>query len=124
MLGRQRQDALLPRRQRAGQGVESQGTRTMTNNTKSTYSLPDRDGLEARFGVRVASVLGERAQSTAPDISERLRFAREQALARAQAARRQEQLATAPVVVSRGRTAALASPLGWWFKLGSRAARA
>ena len=91
----------------------------MTRNTKSTYSLPDRDGLEARFGVRVASMLGERAQSTAPDISERLRFAREQALSRAQAARRQVQAATAPVVVSRGRSAALASPLGWWFKLGS-----
>lgn len=91
----------------------------MTKNTKSTFSLPDRDGLEARFGVRVASMLGERSQSTAPDISERLRFAREQALVRAQAARRQEQLATAPVIVSRGRSAALASPLGWWFKLGS-----
>jgi hypothetical protein len=93
----------------------------MTKNTTSTFSLPDRDGLEARFGVRVASMLGERAQSTAPDIGERLRFAREQALTRAQAARRQVQLATAPVLVSRGRSAALASPLGWWFKLGSAA---
>lgn len=93
----------------------------MTKNTTPTQSLPDRDGLEARFGVRVASMLGERARSTAPDISERLRFAREQALARAQAARRQEHLATAPVVVSRGRGAALANPLGWWFKLGSAA---
>jgi len=93
----------------------------MTKNTTSTFSLPDRDGLEARFGVRVASMLGESAQSTAPDISERLRFAREQALSRAKAARRQVQAATAPVVVSRGRSAALASPLGWWFKLGSAA---
>ncbi|MBW8759679.1 MAG: DUF3619 family protein [Burkholderiales bacterium] len=93
----------------------------MTKNTTSTFSLPDRDGLEARFGVRVASMLGERAQSTAPDIGERLRFAREQALSRAQAARRQVQLATAPVLVSRGRSAALGSPLGWWFKLGSAA---
>ena len=93
----------------------------MTKNTTSTFSLPDRDGLEARFGVRVASMLGERAQATPPDITERLRFAREQALSRAQAARRQVQAATAPVVVSRGRSAALASPLGWWFKLGSAA---
>jgi hypothetical protein len=91
----------------------------MTNNTNSTFShAPDRDGLEARFGVRVASMLGERAQSTAPDIAERLRFAREQALSRAQAARR---AATAPavVVVGRGRSATLASHLGWWVKLGS-----
>ena len=94
----------------------------MTKTTNNTYSsLPHRDGLEARFGVRVASMLGERAQSTAPDISERLRFAREQALTRAQAARRQVQTAAGPVVVARGRSAALANPLGWWFKLGSAA---
>ena len=93
----------------------------MTKTTNLTFSpVPDRDGLEARFGVRVASMLGERAQSTAPDISERLRFAREQALSRAQAARR-VQAAAAPVVVGRGRTAVLANPLGWWFKLGSAA---
>ena len=92
----------------------------MTNNTKSIFSpVPHRDGLEARFGVRVASMLSERARSTPPDISERLRFAREQALVRAQAARRQVQTADAPVMVGRGRTAVLANPLGWWFKLGS-----
>ena len=91
----------------------------MTNHSKSTFScVPDRDGLEARFGVRVASMLGERAHATAPDISERLRFAREQALSRAQAARR---AATAPAVavVGRGGSATLASHLGWWVKLGS-----
>ena len=94
----------------------------MTKNTNQTYSpVPHRDGLEARFGVRVASMLGERAQSTAPDISERLRFAREQALTRARAVRRQVQAASAPVVVGRGRAATLANPLGWWFKLGSAA---
>ena len=94
----------------------------MTKTTNNTYSsMPHRDGLEARFGVRVASMLGERAQATAPDISERLRFAREQALVRGQAARRQVQTAAAPVVVGRGRSATLANPLGWWFKLGSAA---
>ena len=93
----------------------------MTKTTNLTFSpVPDRDGLEARFGVRVASMLGERAQSTAPDISERLRFAREQALSRAQVARR-VQTTAAPVVVGRGRAAVLANPLGWWFKLGSAA---
>jgi len=94
----------------------------MTKNTQPTFSpVRDRDGLEARFGVRVASMLGERAQATAPDISERLRFAREQALTRAQAARRQVQAAGAPVVVGRGASAVLANPLGWWFKLSSAA---
>jgi hypothetical protein len=83
--------------------------------------LTDPDGLEARFGVRVAALLGERARATPPDISERLRFAREQALARAKAARRQEQLATAaaPAVVARGRAAVLADRPGWWVKLAS-----
>ena len=94
----------------------------MTKTTNNTYSaMPHRDGLEARFGVRVASMLGERAQATAPDITERLRFAREQALTRGQAARRQVQTAAGPVVVGRGRSATLANPLGWWFKLGSAA---
>jgi len=83
--------------------------------------ITDPDGLEARFGIRVAAVLGERARETPPDISERLRFAREQALSRAKAARRQEQLAAAPapVVVGRGRVAALAERTGWWVKLAS-----
>ena len=44
----------------------------MTKHTNSTFfHTPDRDGLEARFGVRVASMLGERAQATAPDITMR-----------------------------------------------------
>lgn len=91
----------------------------MTKHSKSTLSpVPDRDGLEARFGVRVAAMLGERAQATAPDITERLRFAREQALSRAQAARRAA-AAPAAVVVGRGGSASLASHLGWWVKLGS-----
>ena len=83
--------------------------------------LTDPEGLEARFGVRVAALLGERARATPPDITERLRFAREQALARAKAVRRQEQAATAPasVVVGRGRTAVLADRPGWWVKLAS-----
>ena len=96
----------------------------MTRTSTRLYShAPDADGLEARFGVRVAAMLGERAGSTAPDITERLRFAREQALARAVASRRQVQLATAPaaVVVGRGRSATLAEHLGWWFKLASAA---
>jgi hypothetical protein len=95
----------------------------MNNYTTLPRSSGGIDGREARFGLRVASMLGERAHSTAPDITERLRFAREQALARGQAARRQEQLAAAPavVVVGRGASALLAEHLGWWVKLASAA---
>jgi len=93
----------------------------MTKTTNPPRSHTDVDALQARFGVRIASMLDEHARSTAPDISERLRFAREQALARAQAARRQEQVVSAPaaVVVGRGGSATLAEHLGWWFKLAS-----
>lgn len=97
----------------------------MTNTSTRPYPhAPDTDGLEARFGMRVAAMLGERTNSTAPDISERLRFAREQALVRAAASRRlAAQAATAPaaVVVGRGRSATLAEHFGWWFKLASAA---
>jgi len=95
----------------------------MTKTSHPTFSqLPYRDGLEARFGVRVAAMLSERADSTPLDISERLRFAREQALARAAASRRQAAAAPAVVVVvGRGRSATLAEHFGWWFKLASAA---
>lgn len=83
----------------------------------------DPQALEARFGLRVAAMLGERLAATPPDISERLRVGREQALERARLARRQTQpvLATAgaPVVVGRGPSAVLADRPGWWVKLGS-----
>ncbi len=86
-----------------------------------TPHIPDSEDLQARFGVRVAALLGERAGATQPDITERLRFAREQAVARGQTARRRHKLATASstVVVGRGRSAALAERPGWWVKLGS-----
>jgi hypothetical protein len=91
----------------------------MTNNTTSHFTASD--DLQARFGLRVAAMLGERARATPPDISERLRFAREQAVARAQATRRQAKVAAASgtVVVSQGRSAALAEHPGWWIKLAS-----
>jgi hypothetical protein len=95
--------------------------------TTNPHRLPlpaaHRDGLETRFGTRVCAQLGERASAAAPDISERLRFAREQALARAAAARRQEQAVTATspalVLVGRGGSGLLARHTGWWVKLAS-----
>jgi len=90
------------------------------NHTAPVHTT-DSEGLEARFGVRVASMLGERVRQTPPDISERLRVAREQAVERARLARRQVRTAVAagPVVVGRGRTASLAEHTGWWVKLAS-----
>ncbi|RTL36219.1 MAG: DUF3619 family protein [Burkholderiales bacterium] len=47
----------------------------------------DLDTRVARFGMRVAARLNERAAELPHDVTERLRFAREQALARAAQAR-------------------------------------
>ena len=65
------------------------------------------DALQARYALRVTARLSEQAGDLAPDVTQRLRFAREQALARAQAAR----TAAAPVVA--GRSAGGAAVVGW-----------
>jgi hypothetical protein len=86
-------------------------------NTLNTRSLPaGNDALEARFALRVAARLNERAEDVGADLSERLRISREQALLRARSAR----AATAPEAKV-GITAAGAALLGgrWWIKLGS-----
>ncbi|RZJ13558.1 MAG: DUF3619 family protein [Rubrivivax sp.] len=64
----------------------------------SQFSAPDAD-LEARvnrFGLRIASGLAEGGDALTHDVSERLRFAREQALARAAHARAAATAAAAP----------------------------
>jgi Protein of unknown function (DUF3619) len=75
------------------------------------------DALEARVAYRVAGRLSERANSLDGDVAERLRFAREKALERAQAARS----ASTQVVVASGSSGAgvLGSSGGWWVKFGS-----
>ena len=89
------------------------------NNTNNGYTSVDHDSLEARFAMRVAARLNEQAQSISPDIGERLRFAREQALARAGVARAaaiaQPQLA----VLSVASAALLGGGGGWWVKIAS-----
>lgn len=79
------------------------------------------DTLEARFGLGVAARLSERADELSPDISERLRFARERALTRARDVRRETAPAAAPAPqqVGRGTLAFGGSGGGWWFKLAS-----
>ena len=96
----------------------------MTRQTPaSAHTLTRIERAEARFGRRVTALLSE-AQALQPqaDVDERLRFAREQALERARAARRQ--LAPASVRVGAGGAAALAvgpvdSDNPWWLRLSS-----
>lgn len=76
------------------------------------------EAAEARLALRLAARLGEQAERAPHDITERLRFVREQALARARHQRvpaRQAGL----VQVASGPAAALAGPPSWWLRLAS-----
>ena len=87
----------------------------------STYA-GDPDALQNRFALRVAARLNETALALGPDVSERLRFARERAL---QAGREARQRVAAPsnAVLGAGGAAVLGggpgSATGWWVKLGA-----
>lgn len=76
-----------------------------------------QEGLEARLGVRLASVLTEGADTLPHDVTERLRHAREQALARARSA--QAAVARPVVAVSAGGAAVLGGGQGWWVRVAS-----
>lgn len=86
----------------------------MKNSNTAVYPTGP-DALEARFAYRIAARLNERAEALDTDISERLRFAREKAIERAQATRSAE----AAHVVSVGSAATAALGSGWWVKLAS-----
>ena len=86
----------------------------------SPFGMPTRASLEAlqsRYALRVAARLTERTGELSPDITERLRFAREKALDRAREAR----TAAAPGVVgvSRGGAAIFGGGAPWWLKAAS-----
>lgn len=76
------------------------------------------DALQARFALRVTAKLTERSADLGPDLTERLRFAREKALERARAARSAE--LTIPVGAVRGGAAVLGrAGSGWWLRFAS-----
>jgi Protein of unknown function (DUF3619) len=91
------------------------------NNTNNSYTSVGPDSLEARFAMRVAARLTEQTLSLPADIGERLRFAREQALARAGVARAAA-VAQPQVSILSGAGAAsvlLGGAGGWWVKIAS-----
>jgi len=84
------------------------------------------DALQSRFAYRVTARLDEQAEAASHDVGERLRVAREQAMARARLARAASakvESATATVVSVSGGAATLSlgggGPRfsGWWLKL-------
>jgi len=89
----------------------------------NTLSPQEVDTRMARFGLAVAGSLSEQSEDLPHSVTERLRFAREQAMERARASRRVQ---TAPVaqaaigVVRSGNSLALTGTgAGRWFKLAS-----
>lgn len=96
----------------------------MNNHTSQRSIRPsDLEVLESRFAFRVAARLNEQSLSVGDDISERLRVAREQALARARVAKSSPASVQAAVAVTSGGPGAGATlgggAPGWWIKLGS-----
>ena len=88
----------------------------------NTLSPQEVDTRMARFGMAVAGSLSEQSEDLPHSVTERLRFAREQAMERARASRRVQ---TAPVaqtasgVVRSGNSLALIGGPSRWFKLAS-----
>ena len=90
-----------------------------TSLTAARAGTPQGDAIEARVALRMAAVLGEGADALPHDISERLRFARERALAAVRHQRRQEALVAATSVSVQGRSVALGGPPSVWLRLAS-----
>ena len=79
------------------------------------------EALESRLGLRLAAHLQRSAESLPPDITERLRFGREQALERARASRRLAVSARpeAAVTVQGHASLAFGGPPSLWLRLAS-----
>lgn len=85
---------------------------------KSLHAPSHAASLEARVGTRLAGLLTSQSQALPHDVTERLRFAREQAVARAQQSRAQAARGTTAVVQANG-TLALGGFASWWQRAAS-----
>jgi hypothetical protein len=79
--------------------------------------VADHHALEARLAAQLASVLMAKTESLPHDLTERLRFAREQALARARESRLALPAAASLATVSSRGVITLAGP--WWQRAAS-----
>lgn len=89
---------------------------------KLPHTAQDLDTRMSRFGLRLTAGLSEQCEQLPPDVSERLRFAREQALLKARSARAaQPEAAQQSVVQSDGTLSLNGSPTpgSRWLKLAS-----
>ncbi len=91
---------------------------TIIQPTPTSTGPSHLDALEGQVAMRIAAHLHLGTDALPHDISERLRFGRERALARAAQQRRIEALAIQPVAVA-GRAAVLGGPPSVWLRLAS-----
>ncbi len=90
------------------------------NKMNTSASLAMLESMESRFGLRVSARLSTKAENLGADISERLRFSREQALAHARTAATHNAAATLHVGVTRAGAAILGrAGTGWWIRFAS-----
>ena len=92
--------------------------KTATLNAITATSHP-ADALECRVARHLTALLSETADNLPHDISERLRFGRERALAAARHQRRQEATVVASTVSASGRAAVMTGPPSVWLRLAS-----
>jgi hypothetical protein len=86
------------------------------------YAPAELEAFEARLALRMTARLTERAAELPQDVTERLRFAREQALQRARAARTEKAPETAAVAQGNGALALGPAPESgtrWWMQLAA-----
>jgi hypothetical protein len=84
-----------------------------------TSRINDHPALEARLAARLAGALTARAEDLPHDLSERLRFAREQALTRSRVARLAAPSGNPVVGVSARGAASLGRLVPWWQRAAS-----
>jgi hypothetical protein len=87
------------------------------NQLNSTSLTAARDAMQARFARRVVARLNDNAEQLGGDVAERLRFARERAVARAALAR--TSAASSPVGITASGAALFGAGSGWWVKVAS-----
>lgn len=86
---------------------------------KYNHTIADAHALEVRLSARLASALSVQVESLPADVSERLRFAREQSVQRAREVRRARVAANGASVTASGGVAALSGFGGWWSRAAS-----
>lgn len=86
---------------------------------KTTTPYTDVDALQARLAARLVAGLGESATALSPDIGERLRVAREQAVMHARQARQTAPARAAAVLGTAHGAGLLGLPAQWWQGLAS-----